>query len=286
MSLRKLVRLPNGRARIIVGLLLAGLFCIQCAPTEALEQNKYVQVVDGKSVGANAPDVLKDVEKLAREDHIALLEKCLKHTRANYSDYTCTFIKQERINGDVKPEQTIEVKFLREPYSVAMTWVKNVPVAEKILYREGHYDGQMLVKPSGFLGSLVGSVLRPPAGEAAMKNTLRPVSMFGFERGLENLLDVYRQADQAGDLKEAYGGHVKVNDRDAIALVRYLPAKNEYPAQKTVICIDLEYLVPVSIQSWDWDGEPASNYVYKDIKFNVGLTPDDFTPKAVGIPPK
>ena len=129
----------------------------------------------------------------------------------------------------------------------------------------------------------MGTQKRPPDGKDAMKNTLRPVSMFGFKRGMSNLLKVYRQAEKKGHLKQEFGGYVNVAGRDAIVLLRYLPPKENYPAHKTEICIDLETLVPIRIQGFDWDGLCTSRYVYKDVKFNAGLDSDDFTPKANGI---
>jgi hypothetical protein len=38
--------------------------------------------------------------------------------------------------------------------------------------------------------------------------------------------------------------------------------------------------VPVCLESYDGEEELASRYIYDDVKFNVGLTGEDFLPKA------
>ncbi len=278
--LKRILRPTNRRIRLAVGLLIAGLFCIQCTRTEAFKESTLVQSISGKDVGKASSDDLAAVEHLARTDHIALLERCLKHYQGRYEDYTCTFIKQEKIHGKLKDEQWIDVKFMDTPFSVALDWKKNAPIGEAVLYVEGKYDDKMLVRPRGFLNALVGTQMRQPDGPEAMQNTLRPVNMFGFERALENLLKVYREADENDDLKEAYGGYADVAGRKAVALIRYLPPTHDYPAYKTIVYVDVERMVPVCIEGYDWDEQITSRYIYKDVKFNVGLTPDDFLPEA------
>ena len=193
--LKRLLRPTNRRTRWLVGLFLAGLFCIQCTRTEAFKESKYIVALSGQDVGQTDPQATENLEKLAKRDQIALLEHCLANYNASYQDFTCTFIKQEVIHGTLKPEQEIKVKHMVSPFSVAMTWVTNAPIGDRVLYVEGANDGQMLVPPkSPLLQALVGGhVSRQPDGADAMRNTLRPVNMFGFGRGLESLLDVYKR---------------------------------------------------------------------------------------------
>jgi hypothetical protein len=280
-------RPTNRRVRLVVGLLLAGLFSVQCTRTSAWRESDVVTPVDGKVVGANSSDVVQKVDRLARSDHAELLAYCLDNARGRYRDYTCTFVKQERIGGQLKDAQHIEVRFLDDPFSVAMQWTENAPLADRLLYVEGKHNGEMLLRPVGFLGNLVGTVTRDPTGEDVKRNTLRPVTMFGFVNGLESLLKVYGKADQAGDLREEFGGYAVVDGRETVKLVRYLPPKDGYPARKTDVYVDLEYLVPICIESWNWDDEVSSRYLYKNVQFNVGLTDEDFRPEALGMkPPK
>ncbi|MCK4276615.1 MAG: DUF1571 domain-containing protein [Phycisphaerae bacterium] len=290
MLLRYTFRPTNRRIRILVGLLLAGLFCLQCTQTIAFRQSRYMVAINGREIGANAPEVTDQLVELAKTDHIALLEHCLTHYRRQYHDYDCTLIKQERINGSVTPEQWIDVAFMGSPFSVAMQWVRNAPAGDRVLYVEGKHNGRMLIRPtSPLLRAVVPTAFYKPDSKEALRNSLRPVSMFGFERGLQSLLKVYRLARDGGDLREEFGGFAEVMGRNAIVIIRHLPNKPEYPAGKTVICIDLDHMVPICIEGYDWNQQVSweqrltGRYVYKDIRFNVGHTLDDFEPANYGL---
>jgi len=271
----------------MVGLLLAGLFGLQLIPSEEVgEIGPGLSEAIALGVPAGEEDRI-DAVKLAQSDQIAFLEHCLDHARGRYLDYTCTFVKQEEIRGKMSKRQVISVKFMERPFSVAMAWLENPGPGDQMLYVQGKYDNQMLARPtSSFLRKLVGGyVKRKPDGEDALKNTLRPVTMFGFKRGMENLLKVYKQAKEAGDLKEEFGGRFDLEGRETIKLVRYLELnpQADYPCWKTDIYIDAKWLIPIRIDGFDWERKQTSYYYYKDVNFGAGLTPDDFEPRACDI---
>lgn len=286
--LRRVFRPTNRRVRIIVGLFLAGLFWIQCTKTEAVrEEPKHVRIVDGE-VRKASTEVADHVINLAKAgEHIEALNYCLNHYQGRYQDYTCTLIKQERLRGKVGKVQTVAVKFRNKPFSVAMKWVKNAPIGDRVLYIEGKYGGKMLVRPRGLIGKLVGTVMRKPDGKDARKNSLRTVDKFGFERSLQSLLTYYEAGRAAGELGMAYGKEAEVAGRRAVVLVRYLTDDPKYPSYKTLAYIDLEYLVPICVEGFDSKDNLICRYVFKDMKFNVRLTDQDFTPQANDMkPPK
>ncbi len=234
------------------------------------------------------------LRKLAETNHVALLTNGLERYHVlPVNDYTCTFTKQERIRGIVQQPQTVECKFLDKPFSVAMVWTNNPPLGDRLLYVEGKFqndDGvsRMLVRPKGsFAQMLVGkSVLRTPTSPQAMQATLRPITMFGFENNLQSLIEIYKLADERGELKEAYKGTADVGGRTCLVLERTLTRRrSDYPAKVTTTYVDTDSLMPVKIRSVGFDGEFDSDYEYNNVKFNVGLTEDDFTPAAVGITP-
>jgi len=208
---------------------------------------------------------------------------CLSWTRAG-GDYTCTFIKQERISGQLKAEQWMDVKFAEKPFSVAMHWVKNPPLGDRVLYVEGKRNGHMLVKPRGFLFKLVGTQLKAPDDPLAMANTLRPITMFGFGKTLQSLLDVYELAAGRGESTDRFLGFREIDGRRVLALERLLPPRADYPAKLTIWYLDSERLLPLGVEAYDWDDRLTCSYLYKDVKLNVGLTAEDFTPKANQMP--
>jgi len=286
MAFKRMFQPSNRRVRVLVGLLLAALFAVQCTRSEAFKEGSGVVAIEGKILGKNPDSAIAAVEQMAKTDHVALLEHCLSNYRSKYVDYTCSFTKQEVIKGQTKEEQVMDVKFMDKPFSVAMHWTQNAPIGDSVIYVEGKYGNQMLVRPTnGLLRKIAGTISRAPDDQEAMRNTLRPVNMFGFERSMKSLLDVYRLAKTNGDLRQEFVGYVKVNDRPALALARYLPDKPQYAvaASKTLVFIDAEYLVPVRVEGYDWCNKLTSRYEYSNIKFNMGLTEDDFLPENNGM---
>ncbi|MFW6240934.1 MAG: DUF1571 domain-containing protein, partial [Thermodesulfobacteriota bacterium] len=110
---------------------------------------------------------------------------------------------------------------------------------------------------------------------------------FGFGNSLEDLEKVYRLAEKRGDLEtefKGFGSHEETGRKAAI-LERRLPPKDDYPAARTIVYIDTEYLVPTIVEGYDQDGNLLCRYIFKDIKFNVGLTEDDFLPENNDMKP-
>jgi hypothetical protein len=293
MPYKRFFRQTNWRVRLLVGLFLATLLCIQCTQivTADREADSRAVCISGQQFGQTSSEGVQSLLELAHRDHVALLEHCMRHYQANYRDFTCTLTKQERLGSRLGKEQTVEAKFMQTPYSVAMHWVKNAPIADRSIYVQGKWNNQMMVRPTGLL-SVVGPQMRKPDDKDVMKNTLRPINKFGFQCSLESLIEVYVQARDKGDLTCEVGltgpdgqrsEFVEVAGRQALVLIRLLPAKDDYPARRTEIYIDVDYLVPVLVKGYNWNDELSSSYLFTDLKFNVGLTDDDFLPEANGM---
>ena len=285
--LKRILGPTNFRVRLLVGIMLAGLCVFQCTNDSASS------IVPGPRPGVAVAKPLvatrdtDDLERLARTDHIALLQQCLDNYHGKYADYTCTFTKQERIGGVLGKEQEIRVRFRGSPFSAAMTWVTNPPMGDRVLYVAGRNNNEMQVRPASLLLQILvpRGVSRKPDGVEAMKVTLRAVNLFGFECAMKSLLEVYRAAKSNGDLQEEFGGYCTLDGQDTMVLVRYLTAwRKDYPAHKTLIYINLKRMVPVMIEGYDWGaGDFLCRYTYSDVKFNVGLTEADFTPESIGL---
>jgi len=259
------------------------MFTVQCTRSHAIRGRSPIIALSGEIIGDIGSEEQQEVEQLARTNHIKLLKKALENYRDNYRDYTCIFVKQERINGVLKPQQEMSVKFLDEPFSVSMRWIKNAPTADRVLFVKGKYNNMMLIKPKGFLGGLVGVVRRVPNSPDVMANTLKSITDFGFKNTIINLLKTYELAASRHEGVSKFVGYARLDGRKVLVLKRVLPPRKDYPAKSITWYLDLEYFVPVGIEATDWNNNLIYSYFYKNIKFNVGLTPEDFTPQANGM---
>lgn len=279
--LKRLFRPTNLRVRLVVGVLLAAVFCIQCTSSDPTRSSQLVADISAAGPTSAPAQKLSDLEKLAKSDHIALLKQSLAHYKANYRCYICTLVKHERINGQLQNEQWIDVKFMESPFSVSMHWTKNSPLGDRVLYVEGKYNGNMLINPANaLLLRLTGTVQREPQSKDAMANTLRPVTQFGFRRMMESLLDIYELAAQRKEGAMQFKGYQEVAGVKAMVLQRDLPARNDYPAKTTVWYLDPQRLVPLGMVAYDWSDQLICSYIYKDIKLDADLDQEDFSPQA------
>lgn len=285
------------RAKVRIGLLVvlvaAVVIGLHLSNTTATHKivDPVVVTVDNEHILTRQPSRLEKIRTLAESDHLALLEMAIEEYAARGDDdYSCTLIKQENIRGKMSDRQEIDVKFREKPFSVAMAWKVNPPVGDKLVYVDGKFrdnkgKSRMVVRPkSGFLQALVGgSVLRLPDCKDAMKNTLKPCTEFGFANSLRSLIGVYQHARKNGECEEKFGGFTEIDGRKCVVLERYLPYRKEYPAKKTVICLDIETLVPMQVVGYDWHDKLACNYEYRNVDMAAEFCDEDFTPSSNGI---
>jgi hypothetical protein len=100
---------------------------------------------------------------------------------------------------------------------------------------------------------------------------------------MKSILEAYEKAKERGDLTTNFLGKMTVDERPCLVMERLFPRKKIYPCARLVMAIDLEYLVPVHIEACDLQGNLCFEYLYKDLRFNVGLGGESFTAKANGL---
>ena len=138
----------------------AGLDNSALAGAAIADRARPVRRAGGRSAGMRSPSLSSDElnrrihqaihgSRLALQLHIALLESS-KHRIANLPDYSATFLKQERVEGDDLQElQTIQFKMRHKPFSVYMKWLEGGDVGRQVLFVEGQYDDKLQVRLGG-----------------------------------------------------------------------------------------------------------------------------------------
>ncbi len=113
----------GGRRISRVRTVIVTLLAILSAAVWAQGQNGVSQT---DVLRTKPPDELaRQITNLAENDHIALLEMAVDRYDRTIRDYSGTFIKQERIKGELGPVQVIAFKFRQEPFSLFMEWKEN-----------------------------------------------------------------------------------------------------------------------------------------------------------------
>ena len=204
--------------------------------------------------------------------------------------YTVTFHKQERIGGDMQPQQTIDVKVMHRPgFAVYMKW-QNFERGRQILYPADDKSDKMLVKFGG-LRRLLPAIKLDPNCSAAMAETRYPISEAGILGMAQQILS-YRE----NDVKNSDGVTCTQLDdvefdgrRCRVFRIEYDSEKRCKMYRKTVMTLDAERGIPVKVVNYTWAGTQANfdeqkldqmtlieDYSFTNINTSSSLVAGDF----------
>jgi hypothetical protein len=272
-------------------------------------------MIDVKPVGADAkqiarqtnrerpaPPPLPEESSLHLQGQVALMLEVamLKEAISKLGDvdnYTCTFDKQERIEGDLSNLQQQFIKIRHQPFSVYFK-VEKGDVGREILYPISPEDGRMIVKLPDFGGRIPALKLNPNSSRA-MAESRYPITMAGIKELTKMTLEVRQH-----DLKLGNQIHTVLRDdrtfdsRPVYAYeMTYASPKANKTYRKCVLYIDKQLMVPVYVKNHTWadavKGSDLNNlddttlieyYSFRGIKLNAGLHTMDFDPANKDYP--
>jgi hypothetical protein len=226
-------------------------------------------------------------------DPVAFFKAALDRYDRSVRDYTCTFSKQERLNGRLGEEQVIETMFRESPFSVRFKWVENADKCARVLYVADRWidDSQQMavVEPGAIARLFVPYVMRPIHGKDARKSSRRTIDQFGVRNSMVLTLKYVELAREKGLPNTfEYKGTGKHAGRQTLLFERHLPYEREgsvWPDRALVVHIDRELMVPVSVEAYADDAKTIllGRYQTKDLKFNADLPSSTFTKEGMGL---
>lgn len=215
-------------------------------------------------------------------DHPLQILQRAQQSMQGIRDYTCLFVKQERVRGQLQPENLITMRVRNQPFSVHLAWhaPRNL-VGQEVCYVAGRNNGQMRVRSSGLLKA-VGFVNLDPRDPRALENSRHTIT----EAGIANLLnELARGWDGEKRLNKTRVtiGEYAYNERrcDRVETVHVDPHNGYFLFARSVIYFDREHGLPIRIENYDWprgggQAELAESYSYANLRLNVGLGDDAF----------
>ena len=265
-------------------------------------------MMDAEPVGADASRVVQAAEQnrpapppMAEESamhlqgrvamllQIAMLQDAHNRLEAVKS-YTATFEKQERIDGELSDEQSMEFKLQHQPLNVYMKWEKGGDVGREILFPVAQDDPRLLVQLTKFGGRLPALKLEP-SSTLAMSEARYPVTMAGLKEMTSMTLEIRQR-----DIKLGERVQVEMRDDRTFAgrpvyayTVKYANSKDSEQYRKCILYIDKQLMVPVYSRNFTWpelvaDADPNNldattlieSYAYRGIKLEADLAPSEF----------
>jgi hypothetical protein len=196
-------------------------------------------------------------------------------TLSRVESYTATFHKQERVSGELLPEETVYLKF-RRPRMIHMRWIRKPFVGREALYIEGRNENRLRVREGGLLGLI--PVNLDPHGGMAMKGNRHSIVEAGIEQLITRVADNVRRGQAAGELEVRVGGEEQVFGRRSLRLEGVFPKSgaDRYYCHRAVLSFDVEKKVPILVSIYDWDDALVECYGYENLALDAGLSEADF----------
>lgn len=318
-----------GRRNLLAGLITAvsvGVLYTSFDPVPAGEESftrKSAPVVPGfdeepvprpPEADLNAADltqVLKPVEEVKDNSDAGVLKKALAGKKLdnleslrfcqillkdgerfinNFDTYSVTFHREERIDGDMKVPQSIDMKVRQSPhFAVYMKWLSGEK-GQQVLYSDEYEDRCMVVKFGGFKRLLPGIKLDPKSS-LAMAETRYPVTEAGLGGMIRQLLK-HRNAD----VKRNKGAKcVRMADKEFDGkmchcfLVEYDSPEISKVYRKSLLMIDTECHLPIMVRNYTWSSDSSlqgkeldevsmiEDYAFTDLRVDSTLVAQDFS---------
>jgi hypothetical protein len=227
-----------------------------------------------------------------RENPLACLEALRDHFERHIRDYTATFIKQERLHGELTLPQAMRVMCREEPLSVRMEWIENRGLCSRALYVENRWQREgvelALVEPSPVAKLFVDYVMQPVDGWAARRCSRRTIDKFGLGNSFKLILKYCHAARDHGILDLAYAGRSQIDGMACLKFVRrsaYTDEAGFWPDRVLDIYIDVDRGLPVVCRAFADDERQVllGHYQYRDITLNVDLPDEVFTKEGMGL---
>jgi hypothetical protein len=199
-------------------------------------------------------------------------------------DYTCLFVKQERLRGQLQPENLIDMKVRNQPFSVYLRWLKpqNL-VGQEACYVTGANNGMLRVHATGIAGS-VGFMSVEPTDARVMQNNRHPITDAGIGRLIEKYGQRWEMERQLNKTQVRIG-EFDYNQRRCVRVETIHPdnSSGRFYTYRSLVYFDKGTHLPIRVESYDWPkqggpagGELIESYSYANLRLNPGLGDEVF----------
>ncbi len=198
-------------------------------------------------------------------------------TLARVDGYTCLYHKKEVVSPKVSTAGVMRLKF-RKPFSVYLEWMNPNGTGGEAIYVDGWNRNRVRVHPGGFWDLLTFNL--DVTSRWIMKANRHPITRIG----LGNLVAITRANVERGLAASEFAA---IDRGPAVTFGRavhvhegVLPADpaRGYHCRRSVIHVDDELGLPISMTNYDADDRVFEEYGFESFNPAVELTAADFDP--------
>jgi hypothetical protein len=204
-----------------------------------------------------------------------------KASFARVKDYMGTLVKEERVGGQLQPEQYIAFRIRQQPFGVYLKWTGPKQFdGQEAMYVAGKNGGKMKAKSTG-LAAVAGYVSLDPTDPRALRQSRHAITETGIGNLIETIARGHEVARQLppGQVQTLYREYLFRQKQCTGMETVYKVNNGQFYCHRCVVFFDKQTKLPVRFEAYDWPaaggaagGEKLECYSYIDLKFNVGLT--------------
>lgn len=215
------------------------------------------------------------------QEPLARLEP-MEASYARVQSYTARFVRQEVVDGTLRPREEALLKFQR-PGRIYLRWAAGRPAGREILFVPGQNGDRMLVREPGLLASLA-TIVMAPDSPRVLEESRHPVTDIGIGPLIGLILDNARRAAAAGDLvvRDLGASAGPEGPGRGVEMVLSTRADKGYYCRRLALVIGESSGLPVRAVVYDWTDRMVAEYAYLDLKLDPSLEARDFDPTNPG----
>jgi hypothetical protein len=232
-------------------------------------------------VGLGAAGVAAPPKESAFKEPLTLMHRA-RAAYAKVNDYTCVLIKREKLGGQMSPDNVIDMKVRKEPFSVGMKWQQPKGLAgQEAYYVAGWHDGKMRGKPAGLLGA-IGYITISADDARARKASRHPITSAGIGHVIDKAIRSWEADVKQGGTATVKVGSYTYAKKKCTRLELSYPEKGKREYAKNVFYFDQATHLPIRVENYDWPAKAGGPpelievYSYVNMRLNVGLTDATF----------
>lgn len=221
----------------------------------------------------------EELERIMKETPQAKLLAMGQRIILGVNMYSYRMTKQERVRGELLPEQTVDVYVREAPFAVRLHYVKGPGTGRKLIFNPSVRAAEFRVREAGLL-SVAGAIWLNVDSSFAKSDSNHTVREAGIGPLIGRLV---RDTDRAKSL----GGFPMVpegwNDKGEYCASYLSPPTNPpFDYAKTRICTDLQSGVPMKVEGYGLKGELLEKWHFSDFKPDSWPT-EFFDPEKVRL---
>ena len=190
-------------------------------------------------------------------------------------DYTCHLDKRVRKNGNLYEDLEISVKY-KKPNHYYFRWNKGISKGREVIFVEGKYNDKLVAHPGGLFNIFTFKL--DPEGALAMQKNRHSLRNSGMEQIITLIKSNYAMANKKDLDVIRLMGEGNIDGKKVWIVEGHFPENQGFYAHKISIFFCQTAKLPLKISIYNGSDQLVEEYVFRNLKINVGLTENDFNP--------